>query len=104
MENTPVFIEFNYDVIPAAIIQKCKQHLSNYYEIDETSEERTKNLIYLSWLYANGFILRFDGGIEFPDHRYEYEDPDGEGHILNNIRMQYDLNEIFPFLRLTNKV
>ena len=103
MEMTPVFVEFKYESIPASVIQKCKQHLSEYYVIEDASEDLTKNLIYLSWLYANGYVLRFEDGIDFPDPRYNYEDPEGEGHILNNIYMQYDLHKIIPYLKLMDK-
>lgn len=103
MENTPVFVKFKYESIPSSVIQKCKQHLNEYYVIEEASEELIRNLIYLSWLYANGYVFRFEDGIDFPDPHYEYEDPDGEGHILNSVWMQYDLYEIIPYLKLIDK-
>lgn len=103
MENTPAFVEFKYESIPSSVIQKCKQHLNEYYVIEEASEELTKNLVYLAWLYANGYVLRFEDGIDFPDPRYAYEDPEGEGHLLSYIYMQYDLDKIIPYLKLIDK-
>lgn len=100
MEMTPVFVEFKYESIPASVIQKCEQHLNEYYIIKDVSEELTKNLVYLSWLYANGYVVRLENGIDIPDLRYNYEDPEGEGHILNSIYMQYDLFKIIPYLKL----
>lgn len=103
MENTIAFVKFNYKSIPSSVIQKCKQHLGKHYVVEDASEELTKNLIYLSWLYANGYVFRFEDGIDFPDPRYEYEDPEGEGYILNNIWMDFTLYEIIPFLKLMDK-
>lgn len=103
--DQPIYRVFDYAAIPDSTVQACENHLGNYYEVEPASAELTQNLIYLAWLYANDYVVSVEAGFYTPDHRYEYESPEGEcGVNLVGLHDLYNLHKIIPFLKVSGVV
>lgn len=96
--SMPKYTEYKYEAIPSSIIRACETHLSNFYNLGfGTHYELTRQLIFLSWLYANDFIDVFSDLLHRVDHRFAYAGPDENVYITYD---HYQLQHISPMLKL----
>ena len=83
-------------------------HFNTIYECTELGEHEYK-IIYLAWLWANGFVVRsesgmstFDGGeagVPITDYEIAIEDEDKGGVNLDLTRMYYDLDKMIALMK-----
>ena len=98
MRNRP-FVEpkFNIKNISESVMIKLNTHFNMISKTDDCNK-----LIYLSWLWANGFVIECKDGFLYVDSRvksFDLNDYKLLGESLSELYIQYKLNDILFLLK-----
>lgn len=96
----PPYRVFDLAALPAATRQACEAHLDTIFEVNDDSRVYVDQLIYLAWLWANGYVY-FDpeDSMHWLDTRYDFDNSWFDHHILDYLHMHYELDRLIPLLR-----
>ena len=98
-EDAPMYWPYLPAVWPATVLPACEQHLEAFITFNDSTKACVQRLIYLAWLWANGYVYDVDS---FPfiliDQRYPV-DPTWFGNApIEQVYQRYELRKLETLL------
>ena len=98
--DIPFYKPFDIGLLAPAVRQACEEQLNTIFEVDADSRVYVDQLIYLAWLWANGFVFYDErDGMHWVDGRYKFDNGWFDNNIIDNIHSEYELDKLVPLLR-----
>ena len=98
--DIPFYKPFDIASVAPELRQACEKHLNTIFEVDADSRVYVNQLVYLAWLWANGFVFYDErDGMHWVDGRYDFDNGWFDNHIIDNIYSEYELGKLVPLLR-----
>lgn len=100
---------FDLDKLNDEVKEKIQEHMSQFFPGEEFEHETSRALIYLAWLWANGFVYLtdmngFDWYVIDPVYPFDMDviELEDGGFNLEATKDQYDLESLFSILLVGN--
>lgn len=95
---------FDLEALDDDVKEKIREHMAQFFPGEEFENEMSRALIYLAWLWANGFVYESYDGWHFIDPIYPFDldqiELEDGGYNIEVSKDLYDLETIFPLLKI----
>ena len=97
--DTPFYFFFTPDLFPAHVLPACLRHLQAFPAIHRHNRQYVERLIYLAWLWANGYVLKTCLPPYYVvDARYIIDSEWFDNVPIQEVYLHYQLQALAPLL------
>ena len=95
------YIPFTLATLAPSVLAACTAHLTAFFAAEVTNNLSVERLIYLAWLWANGFVTyNLALGQHQVDSRYDFAANWFDSATIDALYQDYELDKLLPLLRL----
>lgn len=97
--RTPFYLFFTPDFFPVNVLPACLKHLQAFPAIQQHNRQYVERLIYLAWLWANGYVLKtYLPPYYVVDARYIIDSEWFDDVPIQEVYVHYQLQVLAPLL------
>lgn len=98
-EDAPMYWPYLPAVWADSVLPACEQHLQAFISLDKSNQASVQQLVYLAWLWANGYVYDAES---YPflvvDQRYPVDPVWFDNAPLEQVYQRYELKKLEPLL------